>query len=167
MVVGKPGEPYPTIRVNGTLTRPFTRADSTFWKDFNWKEFNLQQPDSFVVSYKSTVHGVALRGITLTPADSAPLHKLIASQLTTLFDSLLPLYPNVLSNGEAKREKAEIDFFRTRVPELRALLSPAQQAIFDQNVKALEEANYSFIHAPPGGRPWYRMVKEWVHQAKK
>jgi hypothetical protein len=133
-------EPYPAIRVEGP-SYAVAPQDSPVYQ-----QSPQSPPDSLRPVYNSKVHALALRGVPLAASDSASIKKLIATQLKELITAVRPLRSDTTAVGRAKMENFQIEFYRRRVPELRAVLSAAQQAVFDQNLKALEESNYSFVN---------------------
>jgi hypothetical protein len=126
--------------------------------------------DSLIRIYHSTIHAVALRGVTLT--DSGAVKALISKQLTEWKsdEARKPLKAaataawqpfsaahmagtkpsaadtSTLAAAKAKVRQSDVAFFKKRLPELRAVLPQNQQAVFDQNLKALEESDYTLAY---------------------
>jgi hypothetical protein len=125
--------PYPQIQAEGAAYLPASRDSQP------------GSPDSVRTVYLSTVHAVALRGVTLTGPDSAAVKKIVAARLKELREATIPLWHDTTAAGRAAWDKFQIEFFRKHMPEIRVIVSPVQQAIFDANVQAMEASDYTFV----------------------
>ena len=99
------------------------------------------------------MQAAALQGITLTPAQQAQVDSITAS-----YRAKMPQMTPGTPPSDADRQKA-MGLMSSSIKDVRAVLTPDQQAIYDKNVAAIQQQMQQRMQggapqgAPPQGDP--------------